>query len=96
MTIVTGRGGRERAPATDENAVVRASDGCLPGLYAKALTWLPCMSYKMEAVATLVILAGFLLFNTAETALVGALLVAGGAYALILPQFIEPHGPATR
>ncbi|MFC7132290.1 MULTISPECIES: hypothetical protein [Salinibaculum] len=54
------------------------------------------MSYKMEAVATLVILAGFLLFNTAETALVGALLVAGGAYALILPQFIEPHGPATR
>jgi hypothetical protein len=54
------------------------------------------MSYKMEVIATVVILTGFLLFNTAETALVGALLVAGGAYALILPQFIEPHGPATR
>jgi hypothetical protein len=50
----------------------------------------------MEAVATVIILTGFLLFNTAETALVGALLVAGGAYALILPQFVGPTGPATR
>ncbi|WP_340098760.1 hypothetical protein [Salinibaculum salinum] len=54
------------------------------------------MQHKIEAVAVMVILTGFLLFNTAETALVGALLVAGGAYALILPQFIEPQGPATR
>jgi len=54
------------------------------------------MSYKLETIAVLVILTGFLLFNTAETALVGALLVAGGAYALILPQFIEPTGPATQ
>ena len=54
------------------------------------------MQNKIEAVAVMVILTGFLLFNTAETALVGALLIAGGAYALILPQFIEPHGPATR
>ncbi|MEF8785109.1 MAG: hypothetical protein V5A45_04190 [Haloarculaceae archaeon] len=54
------------------------------------------MQNKIEAVAVMVILTGFLLFNTAETALVGALLVAGGAYALILPQFIEPQGPATR
>lgn len=54
------------------------------------------MQNKIEAVAVMVILTGFLLFNTAETALVGALLIAGGAYALILPQFIEPQGPATR
>jgi hypothetical protein len=54
------------------------------------------MQNKMEAVAVMVILAGILLFTAAETALVGALLVAGGAYALILPQFIEPHSPATR
>jgi len=54
------------------------------------------MSHKLEAVAVMIILTGFLLFNTAQTALVGALLIAGGAYALILPQFIEPHSPATR
>jgi hypothetical protein len=54
------------------------------------------MQHKIEAMAVLVILAGFLLFNTAETPLVGALLIAGGAYALILPEFIEPHGPARR
>ncbi len=54
------------------------------------------MRHKMEAIAMVVILTGFLLFNTAETAIVGGLLIAGGAYALILPQFIEPHGPATR
>jgi hypothetical protein len=54
------------------------------------------MQNKIEAVAVMVILTGFLLFNTVETALVGALLIAGGAYALILPQFIEPQGPATR
>ena len=54
------------------------------------------MQNKIEAVAMLLILTGFLLFNTAETALAGALLIAGGAYALILPQFIGPRGPATR
>ena len=54
------------------------------------------MTNKIEAVAVMVILTGFLLFNTVETALIGALLIAGGAYALILPQFIEPQGPATR
>jgi hypothetical protein len=54
------------------------------------------MNYKIEAIAVMVILTGFLLFNTADTALVGALLVAGGAYALVLPKFIEPQSPATR
>jgi hypothetical protein len=39
---------------------------------------------------------GFLLFNTAETALVGALLVACGAYALVVPRFVDPHSAATR
>jgi len=51
---------------------------------------------KIQAVAMMVMLAGFLLFNTMETAIVGALLVAGGAYAMILPKFIQPEGPATR
>mgnify|MGYP006301135301 CR=1 FL=1 len=45
-----------------------------------------------EPLAVLVILAGFLLFNTSESAVFGALLVAGGAYALILPQFVRPQG----
>lgn len=54
------------------------------------------MNYKIEAIAVMVILTGFLLFNTADTALIGALLVAGGAYALVLPKFIEPRSPATR
>jgi hypothetical protein len=54
------------------------------------------MSSKLEAVAVLVIFAGVALFAAAETVLVGALLVAGGAYALVVPQFLEPHGPATR
>lgn len=54
------------------------------------------MHTKMEAVAIMVMLAGFLLFNTLETAYVGALLVAGGAYAMVLPRFIKPEGPATR
>jgi hypothetical protein len=54
------------------------------------------MNRKIEAVAATAILTGFLLFNAPETAFVGALLVAGGAYALVLPTFIEPHGPATK
>lgn len=53
------------------------------------------MTHAIEAVGVMVILAGFLLFNTAQTTLLGALLVAGGAYALILPQLIQPQGPAT-
>jgi len=54
------------------------------------------MSKKLESIAVMVMLAGFLLFNSARTAPVGALLVAGGAYALVLPQFVGPIGPATR
>jgi len=54
------------------------------------------MTHKMEAVAVMVMLTGFLLFNTMETALVGALLVAGGAYAMVLPRLVTPQGPGTR
>lgn len=54
------------------------------------------MNTKIQTVAMLVMLAGFLLFNTMETAIVGAGLVAAGAYALILPKFVQPEGPATR
>jgi len=51
---------------------------------------------KIQAVAIMVMLAGFLLFNTTETAIVGAGLVAAGAYAMVLPKLFEPEGPATR
>jgi hypothetical protein len=54
------------------------------------------MTHKIEAAAVLVTLAGFLLFNTPETAVVGSLLVAGGAYGLIVPKFVAPDGPAPR
>lgn len=54
------------------------------------------MDTKMEALAVVVMLAGLVLFNTIETRLVGGLLVAGGAYALVLPVFIEPQRPAGR
>ena len=53
------------------------------------------MGHKLEAIAVMVMLAGFLLFNSPRTMPVGALLVGGGAYALILPQFVGPIGPAT-
>jgi len=51
---------------------------------------------KIQAVAMMVMLAGFLLFNTMETAIVGALLVAGGAYAMVLPKLVQPEGAASR
>lgn len=54
------------------------------------------MDTKIQVVAMLVMVVGFLLFNAMETTLVGAVLVAGGAYAMILPNFIQPEGPATR
>lgn len=54
------------------------------------------MDTTIQAVAMLIMLAGFLLFNTMETAIVGALLVAGGAYAMVLPKLVKPEGPATR
>jgi len=53
------------------------------------------MRYTLESLALVVIVAGFLLFNTTDTAVFGALLVAGGAYAMILPQFVRPQGPTT-
>ncbi|MHB9287525.1 hypothetical protein ACKVMT_10875 [Halobacteriales archaeon Cl-PHB] len=52
------------------------------------------MRQSIEALAVGLVLVGFLLFSAAETTLVGSLLVAGGAYALILPQFIRPQNPA--
>lgn len=54
------------------------------------------MENVIRGVAMLVMLAGFLLFNAMETAIVGAALVAAGAYAMILPKFLGPEGPATR
>ena len=54
------------------------------------------METRLEVVAMALMLVGFLLFNTMETAIVGALLVAGGAYAMILPKLIRPEGSSTR
>ena len=53
------------------------------------------METRLEAVALALMLVGFF-FNTMETAIVGALLVAGGAYAMILPKLIRPEGSSTR
>ncbi len=53
------------------------------------------MRTAIEPLAVLVMVAGFLLFNSAESALIGALLVAGGAYGLVLPQFVRPESPPT-
>lgn len=51
----------------------------------------------------MIMLTGFLMItltgfyaSTLETALVGALFVAGGAYGVVLPRFVRPEGPATR
>jgi hypothetical protein len=52
------------------------------------------MRHRVEAVAAMVVLTGFLLFNTPETTPVGALLVVGGAYALVVGRFVGPR--ATR
>jgi len=41
---------------------------------------------KRETIALLVSLTGVLLFNAIETIPLGALLVAGGAYLLLLPH----------
>jgi hypothetical protein len=49
------------------------------------------MAQTLEAIAVMAILAGFLLFSSFETLPMGALLVVGGGYALILPQFIDPR-----
>jgi hypothetical protein len=48
------------------------------------------MSRTVDALALLVIVAGFLLFGTSQTAMIGGLLVAGGAYALALPHILAP------
>lgn len=61
------------------------------------------MTHKIEAVAVMIMLTGFLMItltsfyaSTLEVALVGGLFVAGGTYAMVLPRFIQPQGPATR
>lgn len=54
------------------------------------------MSHKLQAVAVMVMLAGFTLFLNPQSAIAGAVLVAGGAYAMMLPRFVQPEGPATR
>lgn len=49
---------------------------------------------KLEALAVAFILLGVVVAVSTGTALAGAVLVAGGAYALILPKFIEPDQPS--
>ena len=52
------------------------------------------MRQSIEAVAMGLVVVGLVLFGLAGATLAGSLLVAGGAYALILPQFIRPQNPA--
>jgi len=52
------------------------------------------MRLTLEAAAATAILAGVL--SVAVVPMVGASLVAAGAYALVLPKFIEPQNPAAR
>ena len=54
------------------------------------------MHYETEVGAVLLLVAGFFFYVTLETAHVGAVLVAVGAWALILPRFLGWGGPETR
>ena len=47
---------------------------------------------QAEAVGGLLLLVGFLFATEAETGLLGALFVAGGTYALLLPRLVRSPG----
>lgn len=51
------------------------------------------MRHALRIVAVAVALAGLPLFGSAETAVAGAALVAGGAYVLVLPRLARPESP---
>jgi len=48
---------------------------------------------QVEVLATAAMLVGFVLLGIADQSVAGTALVSGGAYVLVLPQFIEPHNP---
>jgi hypothetical protein len=48
---------------------------------------------QVEVLATVSMLVGLVLLVIAGQSIPGTVLVSGGAYALVLPQFIEPHNP---
>ena len=50
------------------------------------------MTSRTEAVAVVLLLAGFLLTTATDTGFLGALLVAGGTYALLLPRLVHSGG----
>lgn len=54
------------------------------------------MNYETVVGAVLVIAAGLFFYATMETAVVGAFLVTVGAWALILPRFLDSDGSAAR
>jgi len=49
------------------------------------------MQHRLELAALAVVAVGFL--SAVVVPSVGAVLVTGGAYALVLPKFIEPEDP---
>ena len=53
------------------------------------------MTRRFEWLAVCCLLAGFVLFRTMETAMLGALLVAGGTYVLLLPRLVDPGDPTS-
>lgn len=50
------------------------------------------MTSRAEIVAIVLVLAGFLLATGTDTGFLGALLVAGGTYALLLPRLVNSGG----
>lgn len=48
---------------------------------------------QVEVIATIAMVVGVVLLAVAGHSIAGTILVSGGAYALVLPQFIEPHNP---
>lgn len=48
---------------------------------------------QVEVLGTLAMLVGFVFLGVVGLSIPGTVLVSSGAYALVLPQFIEPHNP---
>jgi hypothetical protein len=62
-----------------------------PGFFT-AFVVVSHVTSQAEAVGGLLLLVGFLFATEAETGLLGALFVAGGTYALLLPRLVRSSG----
>ena len=54
------------------------------------------VNHETEVGAALLMLSGFVFYVTLSESIVGALLVTGGAWAMILPRFIRSGDSTTR